>query len=118
MASPLTFTTGGHEQKSSETLHGNKVAAAVPLSVSLPLFSSHPHQHTANTTMATTDLKAQQRRKFEGVFEKLRNELVDHLKGENMPTEAVEWYRRVGLSWRSHHRCVLIDRWREAEPRL
>ncbi|KAI9462121.1 farnesyl-diphosphate synthase [Boletus coccyginus] len=44
--------------------------------------------------MATTDLKAQQRRKFEGVFEKLRDELVDHLKGENMPTEAVEWYRR------------------------
>jgi len=28
------------------------------------------------------------------VFEKLRDELVDHLKGENMPTEAVEWYRR------------------------
>jgi len=48
--------------------------------------------------MATTDLKAQQRRKFEGVFEKVRDELVDHLKGENMPAEAVAWYRRVGLS--------------------
>ncbi|KAI9462122.1 farnesyl-diphosphate synthase [Boletus coccyginus] len=42
----------------------------------------------------TTDLKAQQRRKFLGVFEELRDELVDHLKWENMPTEAVEWYRR------------------------
>ena len=44
-----------------------------------------------------TDLKQQRRLKFQGVFEKLRDELVDHLKGENMPAEAVEWYRRVRL---------------------
>ncbi|KAH0835750.1 farnesyl-diphosphate synthase [Lanmaoa asiatica] len=44
--------------------------------------------------MTTIDLKQQRRRKFEGVFERLRDELVDHMKGENMPAEAVEWYRR------------------------
>ena len=45
----------------------------------------------------TTDLKKQRRQKFEGVFAKLRDDLVDHLKGENMPTEAVEWYHRVSF---------------------
>ncbi|KAG8215890.1 farnesyl-diphosphate synthase [Butyriboletus roseoflavus] len=44
--------------------------------------------------MATIDLKQQRRRKFEEVFERLRDDLVDHMKAENMPTEAVEWYRR------------------------
>ena len=48
--------------------------------------------------MATTDPKQQRREKFQGVFEKLRDELVDYLKGENMPTEAIEWYRRVRLT--------------------
>jgi len=44
--------------------------------------------------MSTTDLKQQRRRKFEAVFERLRDELVEHMKTENMPPEAVEWYRR------------------------
>ncbi|KAG6380014.1 farnesyl-diphosphate synthase [Boletus reticuloceps] len=38
--------------------------------------------------------KQERRQKFEGVFAKLRDDLVDRLKGENMPPEAVEWYRR------------------------
>ena len=42
-----------------------------------------------------TDPKQERRRRFQGVFEKLREELIDHLKGENMPSEAVEWYHRV-----------------------
>jgi hypothetical protein len=49
--------------------------------------------------MATTAVKAQQRQKFEGVFKTLRDELLDHLKGENMPAEAVEWFRRVRPSF-------------------
>ena len=59
----------------------------------------HPHAHSEqknDTTVVTTDRKAQQRRKFERVFETLRDELVGHLKEENMPAEAVEWFRRVG----------------------
>jgi hypothetical protein len=58
-----------------------------------PPHQTHTHSEQKNGT--TTDLKAQQRRKFEGVFETLRDELLDHLKGENMPDEAVEWFRRV-----------------------
>ncbi|KAG9312593.1 farnesyl-diphosphate synthase [Chiua virens] len=42
----------------------------------------------------SNDLKAQKRRKFEGVYEQLRLELVNHMKTENMPLDAVEWYRR------------------------
>ena len=34
--------------------------------------------------------------KFEGVFEKIRDELVDGLAKKGMPSEAIEWYRNVG----------------------
>jgi farnesyl diphosphate synthase len=44
--------------------------------------------------MATA--KAARRAKFEAVFLKIRDELVEHFAGENMPQEAVEWYRNVG----------------------
>ncbi len=46
--------------------------------------------------------KNARREKFENVFEKIRDELVIHLKGEGMPVEAVEWYHKVDFpSWRS-----------------
>ncbi|KAG6833026.1 hypothetical protein H0H87_012285 [Tephrocybe sp. NHM501043] len=37
--------------------------------------------------------KAARRGKFEGVFDVIRDELVDHCKKEGLPTEALEWYR-------------------------
>ena len=43
------------------------------------------------------DIKKARREKFENVFEKIRDELVNHLKGEGMPDEAVEWYRQVSF---------------------
>ena len=45
--------------------------------------------------MATPALKAARRAKFEVVFSKIRDELIDHFAGEGMPQEAVEWYRNV-----------------------
>ena len=60
-----------------------------------------------------TDLKQQRRLKFQGVFEKLRDELVDYLKAERMPAEAVEWYRRVS---RLSYSCVRCSH--KAEPRF
>ena len=39
--------------------------------------------------------KAARRAKFEAVFEKIRDELIDHFAGEGMPQDAVEWYRNV-----------------------
>lgn len=45
--------------------------------------------------MSTPQAKAERRAKFEGVFVKIRDELVEHFAGEGMPEEAVEWYRNV-----------------------
>ncbi|KAJ3510633.1 hypothetical protein NLJ89_g4563 [Agrocybe chaxingu] len=43
--------------------------------------------------MSSAEAKAARRAKFEGVFEKIRDELVEHFAGEGMPAEAVKWYR-------------------------
>ena len=45
--------------------------------------------------MSTAEAKAARRIKFNGVFIKIRDELVEHLAGEGMPAEAIEWYRNV-----------------------
>lgn len=39
--------------------------------------------------------KAARRQRFEDVFPVIAKELSDHLKGEGMPKDAVEWYERV-----------------------
>jgi hypothetical protein len=51
---------------------------------------------TENTT--SDDPKQRRRRKFERVFEQLRDELMEYMSTENMPSEAVAWFRRVRLS--------------------
>ncbi|KAF8152593.1 isoprenoid synthase domain-containing protein [Crassisporium funariophilum] len=43
--------------------------------------------------MSTPEAKAARRTRFEGVFQKIRDELIEHFAGEGMPEEAVEWYR-------------------------
>jgi farnesyl diphosphate synthase len=43
--------------------------------------------------MSASEAKAARRTKFEAVFGKIRDELLEHFAGEKMPAEAVEWYR-------------------------
>jgi len=43
--------------------------------------------------MSTAADKSARRAKFEGVFAKIRDELISHFAGEGMPQDAVEWYR-------------------------
>ncbi|KAH9479445.1 Farnesyl pyrophosphate synthetase [Psilocybe cubensis] len=43
--------------------------------------------------MSTPEVKAARRAKFNGVFEKIRDELIEHFAAQGMPKEAVEWYR-------------------------
>ncbi|KDR80645.1 hypothetical protein GALMADRAFT_61244 [Galerina marginata CBS 339.88] len=43
--------------------------------------------------MSSAEAKAARRAKFEGVFEKIRDELVDHFSAQGMPAEAIDWYR-------------------------
>jgi hypothetical protein len=45
--------------------------------------------------MSASDAKKADRVKFEAVFEKIRDELVDHFANNGMPSEAIEWYRSV-----------------------
>ncbi|KAI9066932.1 farnesyl-diphosphate synthase [Trametes sanguinea] len=40
------------------------------------------------------DAKAQKRQKFESVYPILRDELLAYLKHENMPQDAIDWFRR------------------------
>ncbi|KAF9232235.1 isoprenoid synthase domain-containing protein, partial [Melanogaster broomeanus] len=45
-------------------------------------------------SMGTIDIKQQRRKKFEDVFIRIRDELLEHMKAEKMPQEAVEWFHR------------------------
>ncbi|KAI6122595.1 hypothetical protein EV401DRAFT_1330726 [Pisolithus croceorrhizus] len=55
---------------------------------SLNLTSSH------KPIMSALDAKQQKRARFQRVFDTIRDELVEHMRSENMPQEAVEWYKR------------------------
>jgi farnesyl diphosphate synthase len=48
--------------------------------------------------MSASEAKAARRTKFEAVFGKIRDELLEHFAGEKMPAEAVEWYRNVSAN--------------------
>jgi farnesyl diphosphate synthase len=39
--------------------------------------------------------KAARRAKFEGTFDLIRDEILAHCQRENMPPEAVTWFRKV-----------------------
>lgn len=60
--------------------------------------------------MSTTDTKEQKRAKFERVFASMRDELVEHLKSEGMPCEAVDWYQRVRRPSSSSRRVRIVMR--------
>jgi hypothetical protein len=39
--------------------------------------------------------KAARRQRFESVYRRIADELIDELRKENIPEEAIQWYRRV-----------------------
>lgn len=43
--------------------------------------------------------KAARRKRFEGVFAAIKDEMTGYLKTENMPEDAVEWFDRVSISF-------------------
>lgn len=55
---------------------------------SLHLTTSH------NPIMSALDAKQQKRARFQHVFDTIRDELVEHMRSENMSQEAVGWYKR------------------------
>ena len=53
--------------------------------------------------MATAATKAARRAKFQSVFSKIKDELIEHFAGEGMPQEAVKWYQDVRASISVYH---------------
>jgi len=49
--------------------------------------------------MMSSGSKQTRREQFERVFERIRDELVDHFSKEGMPPEAVDWYRNVSTTF-------------------
>ena len=49
---------------------------------------------TTRTKMSAQD-KAARRARFEGAFDRIHEELIEHMKGEGLPQEAVQWFSRV-----------------------
>lgn len=46
------------------------------------------------------------REDFEAVFPSLVQDLTDHAKHYGVPTEALEWYKKVGLSASAEEDCL------------
>jgi hypothetical protein len=70
-----------------------------------------PSPISTSCTMSTSETKAARRAKFDGVFTKIRDELVEHFAGQGMPAEAIEWYRNVRfLCWNAKIRSQRSDR--------
>lgn len=44
--------------------------------------------------MSAVDAKQAKRQRFEGVFSRIVEELLDYLKSQSMPEEAIDWYKR------------------------
>ena len=47
---------------------------------------------------ASSSDKLARRKRFEDVFPTIATELIDYVKGEGMPEDAVEWYHKVSQS--------------------
>ncbi len=47
------------------------------------------------TTDPKANAKAQRRQRFEGAWKVIRDELVEHLASEGMPSDAIEWFGKV-----------------------
>jgi len=61
--------------------------------------------------------KAARRKRFEDVFPIIAEELLGYMKGECMPKDAVDWYRKVDtsflrfrLAWSAQRDRVRLDR--------
>lgn len=47
------------------------------------------------TTDPKANAKALRRQRFEGAWKVIRDELVEHLASEGMPSDAIEWFGKV-----------------------
>ncbi|WRT68274.1 uncharacterized protein IL334_005250 [Kwoniella shivajii] len=60
-----------------------------------PEVDGHTYKRQKTDDLTSSDPKVARRAKFEAVFDVIAKELLDYVKGEGMPKDAVEWYEKV-----------------------
>ncbi|WWC93659.1 hypothetical protein V866_000494 [Kwoniella sp. B9012] len=60
-----------------------------------PEIDGHTYKRQKTDDINSSDPKVARRAKFEAVFDVIAKELLDYVKGEGMPKDAVEWYEKV-----------------------
>jgi farnesyl diphosphate synthase len=53
--------------------------------------------------IATAEAKIHARKRFEGIFPLLVDELTSSLRSINLPENAIEWFKNVSLVTSGHH---------------
>lgn len=61
-------------------------------------------------TLSHAVSSAEKREQFLSIWPSLSDELVEYAKGEKMPKDAVEWFKRVRLVFRDPGRAALGSR--------
>jgi hypothetical protein len=59
---------------------------------------SIPTMKADSALNASSTTKALARKKFQGAWEVIRAELLEHMQAEGMPNDAKEWYKRVDIN--------------------
>ena len=54
------------------------------------------NDRNGSTSSESTAPKAARRQRFESIFPIIAYELLEYIKGESMPKDAIEWYEKVG----------------------
>ncbi|WWD02460.1 hypothetical protein V865_000499 [Kwoniella europaea PYCC6329] len=60
-----------------------------------PEIDGHTYKRQKTDDINSSDPKVARRAKFEAIFDVIAKELLDYVKGEGMPKDAVEWYEKV-----------------------
>ncbi|WVQ68187.1 uncharacterized protein L199_006394 [Kwoniella botswanensis] len=60
-----------------------------------PEIDGHTYKRQKTDDINSSDPKVARRAKFEAVFDVIAKELLDYVKGEGMPKDAMEWYEKV-----------------------
>ncbi|WWC71686.1 uncharacterized protein I206_105644 [Kwoniella pini CBS 10737] len=60
-----------------------------------PEIDGHTYKRQKTDDLNSSDPKVARRAKFEAVFDVIAEELLNYVKGEGMPKDAVEWYEKV-----------------------
>ena len=98
------------EERENGAGSNDRCRALAPLSSSLPRPQTKRVRHASRLcsvraqgeplTLSHAVSSAEKREQFLSIWPSLSDELVEYAKGEKMPKDAVEWFKRVRLVFR------------------